>query len=84
MGDFIKIHMTLEAKIQKILDNIDDASSDDIIEIIKQIQPQFRSKLTTEYLQGKIQKISDISDGVEKKKQCTSLLPYFDWYLQGL
>jgi hypothetical protein len=40
--------------------------------------------LTTEYLQGKIQKISDISDGVEKKKQCTSLLPYFDWYLQGL
>lgn len=76
--------MTLESKIQKIMDNIDETSSDDIIEIIKQIQPQFRSKLTEEYLQGKIQKISVISDNVEKKKQCVSLLPYFDWYLQGL
>ena len=76
--------MTLESKIQKIMDNIDETSSDDIIEIIKQIQPQFRSKLTEEYLQGKIQKISSISDNIEKKKQCMSLLPYFDWYLQGL
>tara|TARA_B110001454_G_scaffold121964_1_gene113873 strand:- start:2062 stop:2292 length:231 start_codon:yes stop_codon:yes gene_type:complete len=76
--------MTLESKIQKIMGNIDETSSDDIIEIIKQIQPQFRSKLTEEYLQGKIQKISGISDNIEKKKQCMSLLPYFDWYLQGL
>ena len=76
--------MTLEFKIQKIMGNIDETSSDDIIEIIKQIQPQFRSKLTEEYLQGKIQKISGISDNIEKKKQCMSLLPYFDWYLQGL
>jgi hypothetical protein len=76
--------MTLESKIQKIMDNIDETSSDDIIEIIKQIQPQFRSEITEEYLQGKIQKISVISDNVEKKKQCVSLLPYFDWYLQGL
>lgn len=76
--------MTLESKIQKIMGNIDETSSDDIIEIIKQIQPQFRSEITGEYLQGKIQKISVISDNVEKKKQCVSLLPYFDWYLQGL
>ena len=76
--------MTLETKIQKIMNNIDEASSDDIIDIIKQIQPQFRSKLTEEYLQGKIQKISNVSDNIEKKKQCVSLLPYFDWYLQGL
>tara|TARA_B100000745_G_C19961922_1_gene325185 strand:- start:53 stop:283 length:231 start_codon:yes stop_codon:yes gene_type:complete len=76
--------MTLESKIQKIMGNIDGTSSDDIIEIIKQIQPQFRSEITEEYLQGKIQKISVISDNVEKKKQCVSLLPYFDWYLQGL
>jgi len=76
--------MTLEFKIQKIMDNIDETSSDDIIEIIKQIQPQFRSEITEEYLQGKIQKISVISDNVEKKKQCVFLLPYFDWYLQGL
>jgi hypothetical protein len=76
--------MTLESKIQEIMGNIEETSSDDIIEIIKQIQPQFRSKLTEEYLQGKIQKISSISDNIEKKKQCMSLLPYFDWYLQGL
>jgi len=76
--------MTLETKIQKIMNNIDEASSDDIIDIIKQIQPKFRSKLTEEYLQGKIQKISNVSDNIEKKKQCVSLLPYFDWYLQGL
>jgi len=76
--------MTLESKIQKIMGNIDETSSDDIIEIIKQIQPQFRSKLTEEYLQGKIQKINGVSDNIEKKKQCMSLLPYFDWYLQGL
>ena len=76
--------MTLETQIQKIMDNIDEASSDDIIDIIQQIQPQFRSKLTEEYLQGKIQKISNVSDNIEKKKQCVSLLPYFDWYLQGL
>ena len=76
--------MTLETKIQKIMDNIDEASSDDIIDIIQQIQPQFRSKLTEEYLQGKIQKISNVSDNIEKKKQCVSLLPYFDLYLQGL
>tara|TARA_B100000470_G_scaffold166068_1_gene130661 strand:+ start:115 stop:345 length:231 start_codon:yes stop_codon:yes gene_type:complete len=76
--------MTLESKIQEIMGNIDETSSDDIIEIIKQIQPQFRSEITEEYLQGKIQKISVISDNVEKKKQCVSLLPYFDWYLQGL
>jgi hypothetical protein len=84
MGYFIKIHMTLETKIYEILENIDEASSDDIIGIIQQIQPQFRSKLTIEYLQGKIQKICNIPDDVEKKKQCISLLPYFDWYLQGL
>ena len=76
--------MTLESKIQKIMGNIDETSSDDIIEIIKQIQPQFRSKLTEEYLQGKIQKINGVSDNIEKKKQCMSLFPYFDWYLQGL
>ena len=58
--------MTLESKIQEIMGNIDETSSDDIIEIIKQIQPQFRSKLTEEYLQGKIQKISNVSDNIEK------------------
>ncbi|MBS1268470.1 MAG: hypothetical protein MAG458_01199 [Nitrosopumilus sp.] len=76
--------MVLKDEIQKILNDVESASSDEILGVIKQIQPQFRSKLTTEYLQGKIQKINDVSDDAEKKKQCKSLLPYFDWYLQGL
>jgi len=76
--------MVLKDEIQKILNDVERASSDEILGVIKQIQPQFRSKLTAEYLQGKIQKISDVSDDAEKKKQCKSLLPYFDWYLQGL
>jgi len=76
--------MTLEEKIKQITNDVDGATSEQIIEIIEQIQPQFRSNLTSEYLQGKIQKIKDISDDVEKKKQSLALLPYFDWYLQGL
>ena len=76
--------MTLEDKIRQAQNDFDGASSEEIIEIIKEIQPQFRSKLTLDYLDGKIQKISSIDDDVEKKKQCKTLLPYFDWYLQGL
>jgi hypothetical protein len=45
---------------------------------------EFKSDLTTEYLKGKVQKILDISTESEKKKQCKLLLPYYDWYLQGL
>ena len=76
--------MSLEEKIKQITTDVDSATSEQIIEIIEQIQPQFRSNLTSEYLQGKIQKIKDISDDAEKKKQSLTLLPYFDWYLQGL
>ena len=76
--------MSLEEKIKQITNDVEGSTSEQIIEIIEQIQPQFRSELTSEYLQGKIQKIKDISDETEKKKQSLSLLPYFDWYLQGL
>ena len=76
--------MSLEEKIKQITTDVDSATSEQIIEIIEQIQPQFRSNLTSEYLQGKIQKIKNISDDAEKKKQSLALLPYFDWYLQGL
>lgn len=76
--------MSLEEQIKKTLDNFEDASSETILEIIGKIQPHFRSKLTSEYLDGKIKKIQNESDDVEKKNQCKALLPYFDWYLQGL
>ena len=76
--------MSLEEQIQNILNNFENTSSTNFLEVLNQIKPQFKSKLTLEYLEGKIQKIVDISDETEKKKQCKALIPYFDWYLQGL
>ena len=76
--------MSLEKQIQEILDDFENTSSNKILEILNQIKPQFQSQLISEYLQGKIQKILDVNDETEKKKQCKALTPYLDWYLQGL
>jgi len=76
--------MSLEIKIKHIMNNFDNVSSDEFLEILDQIMLEFKSDLTTEYLKGKVQKIMDISTESEKKKQCKLLLPYYDWYLQGL
>ena len=76
--------MSLNEQVSKILENFDDISSTEILDVLKQIQPQFKSNLTSEYLDGKIQKIVDIDEESEKKKQCKALTPYLDWYLQGL
>lgn len=76
--------MPLEEQIKAILDDFEQAKSETIVDVLKQIQPHFRSKLISEYLQGKIQKIRDTGDEQDRKKQCKALLPYFDWYLQGL
>ena len=76
--------MSLEIKIKHIVKNFDDVSSGDFLEILDQIMLEFKSDLTLEYLKGKVQKIIDISIESEKKKQCKLLLPYYDWYLQGL
>ena len=76
--------MSLEEQIRNIISNFENISSTNFLEILNQIKPQFQSKLTLEYLEGKIQKIVDVSDETEKKKQCKALLPYLDWYLQGL
>ena len=76
--------MSLEIKIKHIMNNFDDVSSDEFLEILDQIMLEFKSDLTLEYLKGKVQKIIDISTESEKKKQCKLLLPYYDWYLQGL
>jgi hypothetical protein len=76
--------VSLEEEIKKTLNNFENASSETILEIIDQIQPHFRSELTSEYLSGKIKKIQNESDDATKKNQCKALLPYFNWYLQGL
>ena len=75
--------MSLEDQINIILNDFEQATPETIIDVLNQIKPHFKSTLISEYLQGKIQKIQD-SDNWEKKKQCKALLPYFDWYLQGL
>lgn len=76
--------MSLEEKIHQTIDNFDSTSSEKILEIIHQIMPHFKNTVISDYLQGKIQKILDENDEIEKKKQCKALKPYFDWYLQGL
>jgi len=76
--------MSLEKEIREVLDNFENTSSEKILEILNQIKPQFQNQLISEYIQGKIQKVIDLSDEAQKKKQCKALTPYLDWYLQGL
>ena len=76
--------MSLEIKIKNIMGDFDNVSSDEFLEILDQIMLEFKSNLTLEYLKGKVQKILELSTESEKKKQCKLLLPYYDWYLQGL
>ncbi len=75
--------MSLEIKVKNIMNNFDEVSSEEFLEILNQIMLEFKSNLTIEYLKAKIQKIVEISSESEKKKQCKLLLPYYDWYLQG-
>ena len=76
--------MSLEINVKNIVNNFEEVSSDEFLEILNQIMLEFKSNLTVEYLKGKIKKIVELSSESEKKKQCKLLLPYYDWYLQGL
>ena len=75
--------MTLKENTQEILQQFDATSSDRIIGILRQIQPQLMSSMTRDYLGGKIQGIRDAATEPEKKKLCMALIPYLEWYLQG-
>jgi len=76
--------MSLEDQIKQTLDDFENTTSGKILEILNKIMPEFKSKLISEYLQGKIYKISEVNDEAERKKLCNALKPYLDWYLQGL
>ena len=76
--------MSFSEDIKKILNDFDNSNSDKIIESLNEIKNHFKSELTRNYLQGKIQSIINAENESEKKKLCKNLLPYFDWYLQGL
>ena len=76
--------MSLEDQVKEVLDNFENTTSEKIVQVLNQIQPQFKSELTADYLKGKIQKVMDSETEEEKKKQCKDLTPYLDWYLQGV
>jgi len=76
--------MSLEEQIKIILDDFEKTKSEIILEVLNQIKSYFKNELISEYLEGKIQKIRDSVDEEDKKTQCKALMPYFDWYLQGL
>ncbi|NIM25856.1 MAG: hypothetical protein GTN97_01825 [Nitrosopumilaceae archaeon] len=76
--------MSLEEKVKHANENFQELSSDQIIEILKEIQPFFQSQITQDYLSGKFEGISKTPEESEKKKLCSALKAYFDWYLQGL
>ena len=76
--------MSLEIKVNRILQDFDNVSSDEFLKVINEIMLEFRSSITIDYLKGKIQKITVLTNESEKKKQCKLLLPCFDCYVQGL
>jgi hypothetical protein len=75
--------MTLKEEAQKILENFEQISSEEFIQVTEKIKTSLQSQLTSEYLTGKISKIIEITDETEKKNLCKALKPYLDWYIQG-
>ena len=76
--------MSLEEKTRNILNDFDNTPSDTIIQTLEEITTHFKSDLTRDYLRGKIKSILTASDETEKKNICKNLVPYLDWYLQGV
>ena len=83
MGFALEHIMSLQDEVKQILNDFDNASPDEILEILTKIQHYLKSDITQNYLDGKIQAILGINDNAEKKKLCKNLKPYLDWYLQG-
>ena len=75
--------MSLTEQAQKILNDFQGSSSDEIVQALDAIKDHFKNELTREYLQGKIKSIQSTSEENERKKLCKNLIPYLDWYLQG-
>ena len=76
--------MSLQEQTMEILNNFENTPSETIVKTLAQIKNHFKSNLTRDYLEGKIQAISNASEESEKKKLCKNLQPYLDWYLQGI
>jgi hypothetical protein len=74
----------LQDEVRRILNDFDNVSSDEILDVLTKIQAHLKNEITQNYLQGKIQTTLGISDVTEKKKSCKNLKPYLDWYIQGI
>ena len=76
--------MYLESQIKHIKENFGDDSSTEFVEVLNQIQEKFKNNITQKYLQGKLEVINQTNSEEEKKIMCKNLIPYLDWYLQGI
>ena len=75
--------MSLKDQAKQALDDFDNTSTDDFLDILQQIQTKLTSNLTKEYLQEKILALKATTSEDEKRKLCQKLKPYLDWYVQG-
>ena len=66
-------YMSLEIQIKDVLNNFEHASSEEILEILNQVKPCFKSKTVSNYLQTKIQKIQDADRNKEKKQSADTI-----------
>jgi len=62
--------MSLQIKAKQILENFEQTSSEEILDVLNQILKNFQSQITQNYLKGKLKIISDTSDEDQKKKLC--------------
>ena len=75
--------MSLEKQARQILDDFEQASPDAILDVLDEVKMHLKNDLTKDYLQGKIDAIKE-SPSEKKKALCKNLIPYLDWYVQGL
>ena len=75
---------SLEERVRETLLDPDRKTTEDFLGVVCDIMPELRNNATSKYLEGKIQKIRDVRDKTEQKRLCKALMPYLDWYLQGL
>ena len=76
--------MTLEEQTRQILNDFESTPSEKILSVLSYINSHLKSKLTQEYLQVKLQAIKEAKTETEKKSLCKNLIPYLDWYVQGV
>ncbi len=66
--------MSLEDQIKQTLDDFENTTSEKILEVLSKIKPEFKSKLISEYLQGKIHKI--LEEVISKPYNTSEMMQY--------